>query len=290
MWPSIIINWRGFWYSEVLVMTQVPLKNINCLYVFAWTRLISFLATLFFAQNHECHLRGQSFCVSFTISIFFGDENLQRSHGWCHGSMMLNYERNKVIQEFHKVVFSNTKMTFLEFVIHILNIVFSLVVACLSFLKYYSLLICIVWGEGRKTWVHPKLYNIKPHNVIHSLIVRNHRERLFVVKISLLIVTFFSLISRILSLMQPPKKSIYTLALHHMSIRGVPPSYSYSSSPPCATCTCWILVHACATLPGKAKWSGPHHTKKKLHFVLFHSVTCYTHSIVTRIHVNNTKP
>ena len=52
---------------------------------------------------------------------------------------------------------------------------------------------------------------------------------------------------------------------------------------------CWMLVHACATSPGKFKWSGPHHTIKILHFVLFHSVTCYTNSIVLRIHVNTTK-
>ena len=266
MWPSIIINWRGFWYSEVLVMTQVPLKNINCLYVFAWTRLISFLATLFFAQNHECHLRGQSFCVSFTISIFFGDENLQRSHGWCHGSMMLNYERNKVIQEFHKVVFSNTKMTFLEFVIHILNIVFSLVVACLSFLKYYSLLICIVWGEGRKTWVHPKLHNIKPHNVIHSLIVRNHRERLFVVKISLLIVTFFSLISRILSLMQTTKEvNLHPGIAPYVNTWGATFLFLFFFSSLChlhllniGACMCHIARE------GQVEWTTPHQEKVAL--------------------------
>ena len=50
-----------------------------------------------------------------------------------------------------------------------------------------------------------------------------------------------------------------------------------------------MLVHAYATSPGKAKWNGPHHTIKMLHFVLFHSVTCYTKSIVSHIHVNTTK-
>ena len=50
-----------------------------------------------------------------------------------------------------------------------------------------------------------------------------------------------------------------------------------------------MLVHAYATLPRAAKWSGPHHTIKMLHFVLFHSVTCYTNPIVSHIHVNNTK-
>jgi hypothetical protein len=65
---------------------------------------------------------------------------------------------------------------------------------------------------------------------------------------------------------------------------GVSSSYSYSSY-----ATCSMLVHAYATLPGKAKWSRPHHTIKMLHFVLFHSVTCYTNSIVSCIHVNTTK-
>ena len=94
--------------------------------------------------------------------------------------------------------------------------------------------------------VHPKLRNINFHDVTHSLISRNSREQIFVVQISLFIVTFFSLISQILSLMQfskPSNKSTYTLALHHVSICGVPPSYV----------TCWMLVHAYATSPGKAK-------------------------------------
>jgi hypothetical protein len=50
-----------------------------------------------------------------------------------------------------------------------------------------------------------------------------------------------------------------------------------------------MLVHACATSPMKTKWSGSHHTIQMLHFVLFHSVTCYTNFIVSRIHVNTTK-
>ena len=50
-----------------------------------------------------------------------------------------------------------------------------------------------------------------------------------------------------------------------------------------------MLVHAHVISPGKIKWSGPHHTIRMLHFVLFHSVTCYTNPTVTRIHVNTTK-
>ena len=108
---------------------------------------------------------------------------------------------------------------------------------------------------------------------------------MFVVQISLLIVTFLCLISGILSLLQTSKKSTHTLALRHMSICGVSPSYSYSYS----YAICWMLVHAYPTSPRKAKWSGPHHTIKMLHFVLFHSVTCYTNSIVSCTHVNTTK-
>jgi hypothetical protein len=83
-----------------------------------------------------------------------------------------------------------------------------------------------------------------------------------------------------------PKKSTHTLTLRHVSICGVSTSYSCSSFS-CATC--WMLVHPYVTSSGKTKWSGPHRTIKMLHFVLFHSVTCYTKSIVSRIHVNATK-
>ena len=31
-----------------------------------------------------------------------------------------------------------------------------------------------------------------------------------------------------------------------------------------------MLVHAYVTLPVKVEWSGPQHTIKMLHFVLFH--------------------
>ena len=41
--------------------------------------------------------------------------------------------------------------------------------------------------------VRPKLHNINPHNVTHSLISQNPREQMFIVQISLLIVTFLYL-------------------------------------------------------------------------------------------------
>ena len=50
-----------------------------------------------------------------------------------------------------------------------------------------------------------------------------------------------------------------------------------------------MLVHAYATLLGMAKWSGPHHWIWEEYEFKFHSVTCYTKSIVSRIHVNTTK-
>ena len=50
--------------------------------------------------------------------------------------------------------------------------------------------------------MHPKLRKINLHNVTHSLISQNPKERMFVVQILLLIVTFLSVISQNLSLMQ----------------------------------------------------------------------------------------
>ena len=117
-----------------------------------------------------------------------------------------------------------------------------------------------------------------------SLTLRNPREWMFVVQISLLIVTFLSLTSQNLSFMQ--------------TIQGVNPH------PHIAPCfNTWSVIFfffllflchllnfgACICQPGKAKWSGPHHIIKMLHFVLFHNVTCYTNSLVSRIHVNATK-
>ena len=54
--------------------------------------------------------------------------------------------------------------------------------------------------------VHLKLCKISLHNVTHSITSRDPRERKFVVQTSLLLVTFLSLISQILSLMQTTKE------------------------------------------------------------------------------------
>ena len=109
---------------------------------------------------------------------------------------------------------------------------------------------------------------------------------MFVVQISLLIVTFLSLVLRIVSLMQ--------------TIKEVNP---HPCIAPCVNMwsvtfllfffLCHLLnVGACMChmyRPGRP--SGVDHTTplKMLNFVLFHSVTCYTNSTVSRIHVNTTK-
>ena len=112
---------------------------------------------------------------------------------------------------------------------------------------------------------------------------------MFIVQISLLIVTFLSLISQFFFCHQckAPKKSTHTLALRHVSICGL--SSSSSSSSFYVDATCWVLVHASATSSGKAKWSGPHQRRWEENELKFHSVTCYTNSTISRIHVNTTK-
>jgi hypothetical protein len=55
----------------------------------------------------------------------------------------------------------------------------------------------MISSSKKVTSVHPKLCNINPHNVNHSLISQNPMEQMFVVHISLHVVTFLSLISRI---------------------------------------------------------------------------------------------
>jgi hypothetical protein len=62
---------------------------------------------------------------------------------------------------------------------------------CRTNLDYLQLIYYLIIS-----FVHPKLRNINLHNVTHSLISRMHRERMFVVQISLLIVTFLSHISQ----------------------------------------------------------------------------------------------
>ena len=49
---------------------------------------------------------------------------------------------------------------------------------------------------------------------------------------------------------------------------------SYYSSSSASSFSCWILVHAYATLPGKAKWSGPLQRRWEENEFVFHSGTC----------------
>ena len=55
---------------------------------------------------------------------------------------------------------------------------------------------------------------------------------------------------------------------------------------PLVECWCMHMPHR----PGRPSGvDHMHHTIQMLHFVLFHSVTCYTNSIVSHMHVNTTK-
>jgi hypothetical protein len=64
-----------------------------------------------------------------------------------------------------------------------------------------------LWRPPSSCLLHPKLCSINLYNVTPSPISRNPRERMFVVQISLLIVTFPFLISQNLSLMQTTEKA-----------------------------------------------------------------------------------
>ena len=122
-----------------------------------------------------------------------------------------------------------------------------------------------------------KLRNVNSHNVAHTLISRNPRERMFVVQISLFIVTFLSLISQNLSLMQTTKE-----VNPHLCIAPCVNMWS-------ATFFffffffCHILnVGACIyhiVQEGQVDWTTPHHTTPlKCCLWIFYSVTCYTNS------------
>ena len=84
--------------------------------------------------------------------------------------------------------------------------------------------------------------------------------------------------------MQATKEVNPHLALRHVSICWVSSSSSSSSF-----ATCWVLVDAYATSSRKGKWSGPHQQNWEENEFKFHSVTYYTYSIISSIHVNPTK-
>jgi hypothetical protein len=131
--------------------------------------------------------------------------------------------------------------------------------------------------------LHPKLRNINPLNVTHFLISR--RERIFEVRISLLIVTFLSLISWNLSLMQTTKE-----VNPHPHIAPCVNMWSV---------TFFIFFWWMCRPHRLGRPSGVDHTSvgdwrtisncPHISFVLFHNVTCYTYFVVPCIHVNTTK-
>ena len=133
------------------------------------------------------------------------------------------------------------------------------------------------------TQINPKLRNVIPHNITHSLVSQNPRERMFVVQIWLFIVTFLFLISWILSSMQTTKE-----ADPHPRFA---PCVNMWSIPFLFFFICHLLnVGACIpTSPGKATWSRPHQRRWENNEFKFHRVTWYTNSIVCCIHVNTTK-
>ena len=132
--------------------------------------------------------------------------------------------------------------------------------------------------------VQPKLRNINPHNVTHSLISRNPRERIG--QISLLIVIFLSFISWILSLVQTTKEvNPYRCIVSCVNIWSAFFFFFF-----CFLCHL-LNVGACSrhiAREGEADWTTLHHLICCT-LVLFHSVTCYTNSLVSCIHVNATK-
>ena len=96
----------------------------------------------------------------------------------------------------------------------------------------------IAW-EGWWSELHPKLRNVNPHNITHSLIYRKPRERMFVVQTSLL-VCHISLpcIANFVIYANRQKSQPTPLHCCHVLICGVSPSYSSSYA------NCWMLVHA----------------------------------------------
>jgi hypothetical protein len=77
-----------------------------------------------------------------------------------------------------------------------LNVLLIFMIRSLSFVYRFSMLL-----------VHPKLCNINPHNVAHSLISQNPMARMFIGKISLLVITYLSLTSQNSAFKQTTKEA-----------------------------------------------------------------------------------
>ena len=87
--------------------------------------------------------------------------------------------------------------------------------------------------------IHSNLRNSNLHNVIHSLISWNPREGIFVVQISLLTVTFLSLILR-----------IFVINANHQSSRPTP-----SHCVMCRYVECYLLLLLLLLMPLVGWWS-----------------------------------
>jgi hypothetical protein len=107
---------------------------------------------------------------------------------------------------------------------------------------------------------------------------------MFLVQVSLLIVTFLSLVLQNLSFMQTTQeKSTHTLTLRHVSTCGV--SFSSSSSSSSSYATCWMLVHIARE--GQVEWiTLGRWRENKFKWIIWCHVL--PNSIVSRIHVNTT--
>jgi hypothetical protein len=136
--------------------------------------------------------------------------------------------------------------------------------------------------------------NIDPHNVTHSLMSRNPRERMFVVQISLLIVKFVSLISQNLLSMQ-----ITWEVNSHLRIAPCVKRWSVTFLFFFFFLCHLLNVGACVrhiAWEGQVEWTTLAYVRGiriqsvlRSPFVLFHNVMCYTNSLVSHMHVNTTK-
>ena len=138
--------------------------------------------------------------------------------------------------------------------------------------------------------VYHKFCNINLHNIIHSLISWNLTERMCVVQVSHLVVTCLSLISRVLSLMQTTKEvNPHPHIAPCVNMWSVNFLFLFLIFFLChllnvGACMCQIAREL------KAKWSGPHQQTWEDDEFKFHSVMCYTNSLVSCIRVNTTIP
>ena len=155
-----------------------------------------------------------------------------------------------------------------------------IVLKSLGIMRYYVFEIgCILMSIN----VHSELRDINFHNITPSW---SPREGMFIVHISLFIVTFLSFVSRILSLMQVTKEL--------NPYRWICATCKYVECHllllllPMPLVECWRMHMP--RRPGRS--IGVKHTnggERKVN-AKFHSVTCYTNSIIASyIHVNTTK-